>query len=231
MQEELIFQTGLLCRYLLQTPDSPPANPLIVLALHGYGQNAAAMLKLTGALFGDSVVIASLQAPNQFYLSSTTPDSAIGYNWGTREHWASSVQLHHKMILQVLQDMELRFDTRTDRILLLGFSQPVGLNYRFAGTYPNRVGGVIGICGGVPKDWEEDKYESFSTPLLHIAREEDEFFQAKTAEGFPARLRRHASDVEFHMLPGGHRFPSKAGHVVEPWLKRVFGSQPGFGDS
>ena len=231
MNEDLRFQTNLTCKCLLQAPDSSAANPLIVLALHGYGQNAATMLKLTSALFDERTVIASLQAPNQFYLSSTTPDSAIGYNWGTRENWDSCVQLHHDMVLLTLQNLRARFDAGPDRILLIGFSQPVGLNYRFAGTHPNQVGGVIGICGGVPRDWEEPKYQSFSTPLLHIAREEDEFFHHKTAEGFPARLRHHASDVEFHMLPGGHRFPSKAGHVVEPWLKRVFGTQPGFGDS
>ena len=82
----------------------------------------------------------------------------------------------------------------------MGFSQPVGLNYRFAGTHPNQVGGVIGICGGVPKDWESGNYQAFSTPILHIAREEDEFFPTKTAEGFPARLRHHATDEEVFFL-------------------------------
>jgi len=29
--------------------------------------------------------------------------------------------------------------------------------------------------------------------------------------------------VEFHLLEGLHRFPSKAGAVVRPWIERVFG--------
>ena len=215
---------------MLQAPESLAENPLIVVALHGYGQNAATMQRLASNLFGEQTVIASLQAPNQHYLSSTTPDSVSGHNWGTRDNWDSCVRLHHDMLLQVFQQLRSRFGTGPERILLIGFSQPVGLNYRFAGTHPNQVGGIIGLCGGVPKDWEEAKYQSFSTPILHIAREEDEFFPAKTAEGFAARLRHHASDVEFTMLPGGHRFPSKAGHVVHPWLKRVFGAQAGFVD-
>ena len=107
--------------------------------------------------------------------------------------------------------------------MLVGFSQPVGLNYRFVGTWPAQVGGVIGLCGGVPRDWEEDSYKPVTAALLHISREEDEFFPAATAAKFPDRLRVHAPDVEFHMLPGGHRFPSKARHIAQPWMDRVFG--------
>jgi hypothetical protein len=36
------------------------------------------------------------------------------------------------------------------------------------------------------------------------------------------RLRLRADDVEFHMLEGGHRMPSKAGPLVERWMARVF---------
>ena len=224
MPAEFTFHTDLECRCLLQAPESPSANPLLVLALHGYGQNAATMLGLANMLFGGDTVIASLQAPNQHFLSFTAPDSAIGYNWGARDNWERSVKLHHDMVMQAAHHLRSSFGAGPERVLLMGFSQPVGLNYRFAGTHPGQVGGVIGICGGVPKDWESGNYQSFSTPILHIAREEDEFFPVKTAEGFPARLRHHASDVEFRMLPGGHRFPSKAGSVVHPWVSRVFGA-------
>jgi predicted esterase len=104
----------------------------------------------------------------------------------------------------------------------MGFSQPVGLNYRFIGTYPEEgVGGVIAMCGGVPKDWEEDKYAPVEAPILHIARSEDEFFPEAVARGFPERLRAHASNVEFHMLPGKHRFPSKAGAVIREFTEKI----------
>jgi predicted esterase len=100
----------------------------------------------------------------------------------------------------------------------------VGLNYRFIGTYPDEAGGVIGVCGGVPKDWEQDKYRTIDAPILHISRSEDEYFPSEVANGFPARLRHHASDVEFHMLPGAHRFPSKAAGIVRPWLLKLLDS-------
>ncbi len=81
---------------------------------------------------------------------------------------------------------------------------------------------MVGICGGVPKDWEEDKYQTVASPILHISRSDDEYFPAEVARGFSERLRHHASDVEFHMLAGGHRFPSKAGPIARNWMQRVF---------
>jgi predicted esterase len=104
----------------------------------------------------------------------------------------------------------------------VGFSQPVGLNYRFAATHPAAVRGVIGICGGLPKNWEEGPYQRVEAALLHIARQEDEFYKPEATAHYPERLRLRASDVEFHLLEGGHRFPSKAGPLVERWIARVF---------
>jgi len=64
------------------------------------------------------------------------------------------------------------------------FSQPVGLNYRLAVTYPDEVRGVIGICGGVPKNWEDGNYGRASAALMHIARREDEIFPPAVTEKY-----------------------------------------------
>ena len=223
--EQHTFTAKLDCRYVLHVPPDPNANSLLVLTLHGYSSNPTAMLNLTAGLVGVQHIIAALQAPHPQYVSQGLPaaNSATGYNWGVRVHWGSAVRLHHDMVLEVLSILRGRFDLGPERCLLAGFSQPVGLNYRFAGTWPDQVRGVIGICGGVPKDWEEDKYRPVAASILHIAREEDEFFPPSVTSQFAERLRKHASDVEFQLLPGGHRFPSKARHVVAPWLSRVFG--------
>ena len=125
------------------------------------------------------------------------------------------------MVAAVLGELEGRFQVPAKRCFLLAFSQAVGLNYRFLGTHPDAVGGVIAFCGGVPKDWEESKYQDFDTPILHIARSEDEFFPAAVAEGFAGRLRAHARSVDFHLLPGQHRYPSKAKDLVREWMSGV----------
>ena len=126
------------------------------------------------------------------------------------------------MLKQVLELQHKRFGIAADSTLLVGFSQPVGLNYRFVATYPGAVRGVIGICGGVPRDWEEARYQPVDAAILHIARDEDEFYPVPVVTNFPDRLRTRASEVQFELLPGGHRFPSKARTIIEPWVKRIF---------
>jgi predicted esterase len=212
--------------YLLHVPSVVDERTLLVLTLHGYGSNPEVMLRLSAMALGEDAVIASLRAPNQHYLSSGplgTPvaGSEIGYNWGTTRHAALNIQLHHEMVRTVSEELRARFEIPARHVILMGFSQPVGLNYRFIGTYPDAAAGVIAMCGGVPKDWEEDKYGRVEAPILHISRSEDEFFPEAVALGFPDRLRAHAANVEFHMLPGKHRFPSKAGGLIREFTEKI----------
>ena len=216
------FTASLPCRYLLRTPPQS-RDPLLILSLHGYGSNPEDMLRLTTLAVGEGHVIAAMQGPFQQYLGATPgASSEVGYNWGVRQHHEDAILLHHEIVTTALDRLTTRFGIPHAQAVLVGFSQPVGLNYRFIGTYPDRAGAVIGICGGVPRDWEENKYRPVEAPILHISRDADEFFPVETVNRFPDRLRVHARDVEFHLLPGGHRFPSKARTIIQPWLQRVF---------
>lgn len=181
------------------------------------------MLRLSTPAIGEDCIVASLRGPNQHYAAGNPSGEEIGYNWGTRRHPELNIQLHHAIVRAAAAQLRSRFGVPPRRTILMGFSQPVGLNYRLIGTYPEEAGGVIGICGGVPKDWEQPKYHPVDAAILHISRSEDEFFPAETARGFPDRLRAHAAGVEFHLLPGGHRFPSTARGIVHQWRERVFG--------
>jgi predicted esterase len=221
--ERHTFTAQLDCRYLLHVPEPVAGGAVLILTLHGYGSNPESMLRLTTALTGAHDIIASLEGPNQHYAGAPGSGATAAYNWGIRDHWESAVELHHEMIRKTLGALRERFGIPPRRCLLAGFSQPVGLNYRFVGAHPDEVGGVLALCGGVPRDWEEDKYRSTGAAVLHISREEDEFYPAATAAGFPDRLRKHARDVEFHLIPGPHRFPSQSGTIVRPWMERVFG--------
>jgi predicted esterase len=219
MFEAHSFQIPLDCHYLIHTPSAPP--DLAVIALHGYGMSAETMMRLVVPTLDGTQAIVSLQAPFQHYQGEGPRSGIAAYNWGIRQHHPDAVRMHHQMVLRVIEEVGKQFGIGPKRCVLLGFSQPVGLNYRFVGTHPEAVGGVIGICGGVPKDWEDPTYRDFSTPLLHIARDQDEFFPVATVAGFRDRLKRHASDVEFHLLPGGHRYPTAAKEIVRAWLKRL----------
>ncbi|HEY2934729.1 MAG TPA: hypothetical protein VGK99_23595 [Acidobacteriota bacterium] len=217
---EQTFKATLDCRYLLHLPQRVDERTLLAATLHGFGSNPEVMLQLTGTMLEWKHAIASIQAPSEFFLSPGTKD--VGYCWITHKYPASSIRLHHDMVQHVLEEAGREYGIPSERRMLVGFSQPAGLNYRFAATHPASVRGVIGICGGLPGDWEEGRYQKISASLLHIARREDEFYPPEITEKYADRLRLRAADVEFAMMDGGHRFPSKAGPVVERWIKRVF---------
>jgi predicted esterase len=218
--EHRTFSARMDCHYLVHSPAEVNASTLLVATLHGFGSNPEMMLRLTESLLGTRNVITALQAPSQFYLAPHANE--VGYCWATHKHSHASVRLHHEMLLHVFDDMEREWSIPAGRRLLVGFSQPVGMNYRFAATHPETVRGVIGLCGGVPKNWEEGPYKKVSAALLHVARAEDEFYPTSVTERYAERLRLRADDVEFHLMEGGHRFPSKAGRVVENWIERVW---------
>ena len=176
------------------------------------------MLDLTRRMVGPQHWIAALRGPHPFRLNPFTPDSTIGYNWGAAPaNWERSKRLHHAMLAAALEDLK---STGAPQPILIGFSQPVSLNYRFVREHPNAVAGVIGICGGVPKDWEELQLPAIRVPILHIARSEDEYYPEDRARQFETRLKSKSdSSVDFHMLPGKHRFPSQAAGLFEDWLR------------
>ena len=217
--EHRTFSARLDCHYLLRAPETLDDGTLLVVTLHGFGQNPEVMMELTSNMFGSKHAIASIQGPNRFFLPPGTGN--VGFGWAAGSQGSSSVRLHHDMVLHVLDEAGREFGIPPGRRILVGFSQPVSFNYRFAATCPDAVHGVIGLCGGIPSDWDTGSYQPVKAPVLHIARSGDEFYPASVTEQYPTRLRTRVSDVEFHLLDGGHRFPSKGASIVDSWLKRI----------
>ena len=215
------FSARLDCHYLLRVPEVVDGKTPLVVTLHGFGMNPEIMLELTGRLFDSEPVIAAVQGPYPFFLPP--PERHVGYGWITSRHSAESVRLHHDMVSHVLEEAGRELGIEPARRVLVGFSQSVGLNYRFAATCPEAVRGVIAICGGLPGDWDTGAYQPVRASLLHIARRGDEYYPPAMTEPYAERLRLRAADVEFHMLEGGHQMPSGGKRVIGPWLQRILG--------
>ena len=216
---ERSFSARLDCHYLLRVPEIVDEQTPLVVTLHGYGANPESMLAVTARLFERKAVIAALQGPYQFFLDENIQH--VGHGWITGKRPAESIRLHHDMVSHVLDSVGSEFGIPATRRILVGFSQSVSLNYRFVATFPQAVRGVIGICGGMPSDWEHGDYKNVDAAILHIARRQDEVYSPEVTGQYLQRLRLRAADVEFHLLEGGHQVPSKGKVVVEPWLERI----------
>ena len=209
--------------YDLYIPDEQRERlrPLII-ALHGYEGNKESMMALARKINSDDYVIASVQGPNSFFTADAREQGKpkIGFGWMMQYKAAETIELHHKTLLSVIE--ETRSECRIDpnSIFLLAFSQSVALNYRFTFTHAGVVRGVIAVCGGIPGDWNDDKYKNSDTDVLIIAGDDDEFYPSERTRGFKDALARRARSVEYVSFPVGHVFPRESLPVINDWIRR-----------
>jgi phospholipase/carboxylesterase len=219
------FPAQLDCHYLLQVPDHVDERTPLVVTLHGFGGKPESMLKLTERVFDAPPVIAALQGPYQFFPSANGSVNTrdVGYGWITSRRPSESIRLHQDMVRHALAEAGSQFGIPAERRFLVGFSQSVALNYRFAAADPDAIRGVIAVCGGLPGDWDAlaphmGTVHPIRASVLHIAARQDEYYPLSATELYPERLRRHAADVEFHLIDGGHWMPPSAKAIIGPWL-------------
>ena len=210
------------CFYDLHLPEGPPGSrghPLLI-ALHGYGGTKESMLVLAQRICGDRCAIASLQGPHQHTQRRQGSRTVrIAFGWGTMHNSAENRALHHEFIRRVIREISKKHPIDRKKIFLLGFSQSVGLNYRYAFTDPNTIRGVVGVCGGIPGDWETSRtYRRSGTDILHISGTKDPFYPLERVRTFKAALERRAASVEHQFVPTRHVFPRRSIPAIRRWL-------------
>ena len=206
--------------YDLYLPEQVPA-PLL-LALHGYGANKRQMMREAKQMAPPTFVIASLQGFHQHIKEPREPGGPLrfGFGWLTSYRPEESVRMHHQAILDLLTSLIDKNIVNAQQVYLLGFSQSCALNYRFAFTHPKQLHGVIGICGGLPGDWEaSEKYEATSARVFHLAGTNDEFYPPARVEDYAERLRLRAQNVQFQSYSAGHEITPAMRADVLKWLQ------------
>jgi predicted esterase len=205
--------------YDLDLPSARPA-PLLI-ALHGYGANKRQMMREVLALAPDGFAVASLQGPHQHMKEPKEPGGPLrfGFGWLTNFHPEESVAIHHQALLDLMQTLISEGVADPKRIFLLGFSQSCALNYRFAFTHPDHLRGVVGICGGLPGDWETSGYyQPTRAAVLHLAGTRDEFYPPSRVADYEERLRLRAQNVEFKNHDAAHEMVPSMREDVRAWL-------------
>lgn len=208
--------------YDLYVPDVEPSRPRpLVVAFHGYEGNKESMMSLMRRVNSDDLIIASVQGPNSFFVRDDgEPDnSKIGFGWMMRYKAEETMRLHHETLRAVIADIEAVHPIDRRAIFLVAFSQSVSLNYRFAFTNPGLVRGVIAVCGGIPGDWDQDKYKKTDTDVLIIAGDTDQFYPLERTRTFKDALASRARSVDFMSFPVGHVFPREALPLINEWIK------------
>lgn len=205
--------------YDLRPGVSSPA-PLLI-ALHGYGANKQQMMREAKQMAPETFAIAALQGFHQHIREprETGGPLRFGFGWLTNFRSEESVAVHHRALLDLIKTLTDEGVADPARIFVLGFSQSCALNYRFAFTYPEQLRGVIGICGGIPGDWDTSTlYRSAPLDVLHLAGARDEFYPPERVKDYEKQLQQRARSVEFRSYDAEHEIvPAMRGDVVQ-WL-------------
>jgi phospholipase/carboxylesterase len=213
--------------YDLYVPETRPA-PLLI-ALHGYGANKRQMMREARQMAPANFAIASLQG---FHQHIKEPKEAGGplrfaFGWLTNFKPEESVAVHQRALLDLISNLVHEGSADKQRIFLLGFSQTCALNFRFAFTYPDKLRGVIGICGGLPGDWETSElYQPTEAGVLYLSGTRDEFYPPSRVGDYAERLRLRARDVEVKSYDAGHEFAPSMRSDVRSWLIRRLDDRP-----
>ena len=207
--------------YDLYAPYTDIQKPMpLIIGLHGYEGNKESMMVMLSRIQSRDFIKASVQGPNSFFVRDGEDDRKprIGFGWMMQYKAEDTIRLHHQTLLSVIEDTAEQYPIDRRAIFLIGFSQSVSLNYRFAFTHPNLVRGVIAFCGGIPGDWDQDKYHNSDTDVLIIAGETDQFYPLERTRTFKDAIARRARAAEFKSFPAGHVFPRESLPLINDWI-------------
>jgi phospholipase/carboxylesterase len=205
--------------YDLYAPAASPA-PLL-LALHGYGSSKVWMMREAREHAPEGFAVAALQGPHQHLKEPREKGGPLryGFGWLTNFRPEESIALHQRALLDLIEALVARGVARPEGVFLMGFSQSCALNYRFAFTHREVLRGVVGICGGIPGDWEASPaYGETRASVLHLSGTRDEFYPPARVEDYAARLRTRASDVETRTYDAAHEYVPAMRADVRAWL-------------
>src|SRR5947209_111614 len=208
--------------YDLYVPENKRACPLLI-ALHGYGANKRQMMREGRLIAPQNFVVASLQGFHQHLKEAKEEGGPLrfGFGWLTNFHSEESVAVHHRALLDLIDALTKENLADRERIFLLGFSQSCALNYRFAFTHTEILRGVIGVCGGLPGDWQSSEiYKQTDAALFHLAGEHEEFYPPARVAGYVEQLGKRARDVEMKAYDAGHEIVPAMREDVREWLRK-----------
>jgi phospholipase/carboxylesterase len=199
---------------------SQPA-PLLI-ALHGYGASKWHALREARLIAQDGFALAALQGPHQHLREPKEKGGPLrfGFGWLSNFHPEDSVAVHHQALLDMINTLVDEGVADKSQIFLLGFSQSCALNYRFAFTHPNILRGVIGICGGLPGDWETSElYQPTGAAVLHLSGERDQYYPPARVASYESQLKQRAQDVEFRSYDAGHEISPEMRGDIRAWMQ------------
>jgi phospholipase/carboxylesterase len=207
--------------YDLYVPENANAPRPLLITCHGYGENKRHAMRVARECVPDDFAIASLQGFHQHIREPFEQGVPLkfGFGWLTNFKPEESIALHHKFVIDVVGKLVNENVADRNKIFLMGFSQTCALNFRFAFTHTDILRGIIGICGGMPGDWETSTiYKETSASVFYLHGVSDEFYTPERVKDFESKLKQRASEVIKKSYDAGHVISSTMREDIKTWL-------------
>ena len=177
LQTDLAMTAEIKLYYDLFIPDNIEKPAPLLIAVHGYGAHKRHMMREARAVADDNFVIAAIQAPHPHF-RRTDDGYRVGYGWLSSERSEEYVWLHHRFVLDVIEKLAADGLIDREQVFIYGFSQACALDFRFALSNPKVLRGIIGVCGGIPGDFDtnEDYWPQMVGEVFYLYGDDDEFY-------------------------------------------------------
>ncbi len=204
--------------YDLFVPENSEKPAPLLLAVHGYGAHKRYMMREARLIAPENFVIVSIQAPFQHY-RQTDSGFKVGFGWLTDYKSDESILVHHNFAFRLIEKLAKDGLIDEKQIYLFGFSQACALNFRLAMTHPERVRGVIGVCGGIPSDLDTNAdYQKLNAEVLYLYGDTDEFYPLEKFQNFEKKLKSILPNFQSKCYETKHEITDEMRKDMRVWL-------------
>lgn len=207
-----------------ESPEGFSAPPALLVALHGWGQQAKHFARIFRPLRKENILVVAPQAPNQFYLDWHT--KKVGFSWLTVYEKDQSIRDLNNALLKLLDTLQARYHYDPNKIFLLGFSQGSSIAYRFAVSHKVPIAGMISCCADLPPDVATALPNVTAFPVLLGYAEKDALVPRTKVEKAEGILRAANFDCEVYPYPGEHKVSTDFVEKLGRWIAGTPAADP-----
>jgi len=211
--------TDLSLDYLVR-PSTLKENAPLLLLFHGYGSDENDLFSFASELPEEFLII-SAKAP---YPMQPYGNAWYAINFDAEKgKWSDNDQAKQSrdLIANFIDEILAKYNTNSDNVTLLGFSQGAILSYAVAFTYPEKVKNVIALSGYINTDLFELKspeaYKNLNFYCSHGSV--DQVIPVDWARQTKPFMEQLGVNYKYSEFPVGHGVAPQNFYEFREWLK------------
>ncbi len=202
-------------------PESPAGPAPVLLAVHGYGQPPDALWAYAAPFVPASAWLVVPEGPSTFYRRARPRGSSkggIAHGWVADPARELTDARNDALLLSALEHAHEIAPIDPARTWLLAYSQGVGVAVHFAVRHPERVAGIVGLAGGIPRALRPELARLAGKPVLWITGSLDPSYPPAYSEAVCDAWRQSGAALEAATVDAGHDLLAPAAGLVRAWL-------------